>query len=175
VAARARVSYAFAWTVPTPENWHDLDWLQLRIRHGGKTILWLKFDEGTKTFSISKHANGKFGRAFAAGTDKQLKTSAATLYLADTTVVASGPTSPTVTLNLSLSFKGKAAGHDFIVEVAAKNDQGIQSGFEQAGTLSITREHESKRGELSAKPKAGASSGRLPGHSIKKHAEQILS
>src|SRR5262249_53110469 len=32
VAVHERVNYAFTWTVPAPRSWHDLDWLQVRIR-----------------------------------------------------------------------------------------------------------------------------------------------
>jgi hypothetical protein len=53
-------------------------------------------------------------------------------------VVAAGPTSPTVTLNLALSFKSRAAGRSYAVEVAAGDDQGLTAGFESAGTLTVT-------------------------------------
>ena len=34
VAVNERLNYAFTWTVPEPLNWHDLQFLQLRIRGG---------------------------------------------------------------------------------------------------------------------------------------------
>jgi len=57
--------------------------------------------------------------------------------LAQTSVVAAGPTSPTVTLNLALSFKPSAAGRTYIVEVAASDDDGDTDDFIQAGVLTI--------------------------------------
>jgi len=61
-----------------------------------------------------------------------LQTPQATLYLAETSVVGSGPTGPSVTLNLSLSFKPQTAGRTFTVEVAATDDLGNQDGFAPA-------------------------------------------
>jgi hypothetical protein len=69
-----------------------------------------------------------------------LQTPQSTLHLAESSVVASGPTSPTVTLNLALSFKPQAAGRTFVVEVAAtdKDNEGVLPDFfEQVGTLTV--------------------------------------
>src|SRR5207247_7527470 len=62
---------------------------------------------------------------------------AATVHLAETSVVGSGPKGPSVTLNLALSFKPQAAGRSYVVEVAATDDLGNQQGFAPAGSLTI--------------------------------------
>jgi hypothetical protein len=62
----------------------------------------------------------------------------AVLYLENTSVVAAGPTSPTVTLNLSLGLKPQTAGQIYPVEVAAADDFGNETGFLQAGMLSVS-------------------------------------
>jgi hypothetical protein len=129
--------YAFSWTVPEAFNWHHLRDLQLRIRDENDLVLWLRFNEADRTFSLLNELTGRFGPAAAAGNNRHLETPSAILNLAQTSVVASGPTSPTVTLNLGLSFKPSAAGRTFIVEVAASDDDGNTDDFIEAGVLTI--------------------------------------
>lgn len=128
--------YAFTWTVPDPENWHDLKMLQLRLRDGSDVILSVTFDEASNTFSIL-NAAGNAGPSAVPGSSQVLQTREAALYMAEAKAIASGPTSPTVTLLLPLSLKPQTAGRSFVVEVAATDDFGTQSGFVQAGTLDV--------------------------------------
>ena len=137
IPAHQPLTYTFTWTVPEPLNWHDLQFLQLRIREGADIILSVIFDEASETFSLVNDATGRPGRSVAPGSHQKLQTRDATLHMAETSVVASGPTAPTVTLNLALSFKPRTAG-TFVVEVAATDDQGNDSGFVEAGTLTVT-------------------------------------
>jgi photosystem II stability/assembly factor-like uncharacterized protein len=137
LAVHDLLNYAFTWTVPEPLNWHDLNSLQLRIRDDANTIFWVFFDEATKTFSLVNSATGQLERGFAAGSPNRLQTPQATLHLADTSVVGSGPTGPSVTLNLALSFKPSAAGRTFLVEVAATDDTGNADNFAAAGTVTV--------------------------------------
>jgi hypothetical protein len=141
VAVRERLNYAFSWTVPEGQNWHDLEFLQLRIRDDADTVISVLFDEASNTFSVFNEAAGKFEHGFAPGSPNRLQTPQATLYLAETSVVASGPTSPTVTLNFALSFKPQAAGRMFAVELGATDDDNegqLPAFFDQAGTLTVT-------------------------------------
>ncbi len=85
-----------------------------------------------------RQAANRFGPEAPAGSNNRLETPSATLYLAQTSVVAAGPTSPTVTLNLALSFKPSAAGRTYTVEVAASDDAGHEDAFKPAGTLTVT-------------------------------------
>jgi uncharacterized delta-60 repeat protein len=128
--------YAFTWTVPDPENWHDLTSLSLRIRDGSDVIFAATFDESTQTFSVL-NAAGISGPSAAPGSNQVLETPDAALDMADAKVIASGATSPTVTLLLPLSLKPRTAGRSFVVEVAASDDFGNQSGVVQAGTLDV--------------------------------------
>lgn len=138
VAVRGRLNYAFTWTVPAPLNWHDLQFLQLRIRDDNGIILSLLFDEASNTFVLLNRTTGQPERGSLPGRPNLLETPEATLHLAETSVVGSGPTGPSVTLNLSLSFKPSAAGRTFVVEVAASDDLGNHDDFAQAGTLTVT-------------------------------------
>jgi hypothetical protein len=146
VAHHERLNYALTWTVPAPQNWHDLQYLQFRIRDGDDTVLSLLFDEVSNTFSSFNEANGQFEGSFVPGSRDRLHTRHATLDLEDTSVEGSGPTGPSVTLNLSLSFEAWGHSRTFLVEVAASDDFGHRDDFAGAGTLTITREHGDEHG-----------------------------
>jgi uncharacterized delta-60 repeat protein len=137
VAVHQRLNYAFTWTVPEPLNWHELQSLQLRIRDGSDVVFSATFDEASGLFSLLNEATRRSGPGVAPGSRQRLETSDAILYMADTSVRASGPTSPTVTLHLSLGFKPSTAGRTFVVEVAATDDSRIESGFVTAGTVTV--------------------------------------
>jgi hypothetical protein len=137
VAALTPFTEAFTWTVPTPFNWHRLTNLELRIRDANNIILWIRFNEADRTFSLFNDAAHRFGPSFSAGANVKLQTSSAELDLGRTSVVAAGPTSPTVTLNLGLEFLPSAAGKIYSVEVAALDDSGNADGFIAAGLLTV--------------------------------------
>jgi len=111
--------------------------LDFRIRDGKDVILWVRFDEASNTFALSRDASGKFGKSGAPGSRERLETDDATLFLDDTSVVGTGPTGPGVTLNLSLAIKKQKAGPTFVVEVAAADDLGNRDEFVQVGTLAL--------------------------------------
>ncbi len=136
--ANDRLEYALTWTVPKPLNWHDLDWIQMRIRDGEDTLLWLKFNEADNTISLYDESKLQFGKGHSPGSARRLQTPGATLYLAESSVEGGGPTGPDVTLNLSLGIKPPAAGHIYSVEVAARDDLGNEDDFfVDAGTLTV--------------------------------------
>lgn len=143
VAVHERMNYAFNWTVPEPLNWHDLASLELRIRDETETILHVQFDEATSSFRVLNEASGRSGNAFSPGSPVRLQSRHATLHLDSTSVgpvnsvLGSGPTSPTVRINLGLSFKPSAAGRTFDVFLAAKDDLGNEDEFGFAGTLTV--------------------------------------
>jgi hypothetical protein len=132
-----RVTYRLVWTVPDG-GWRSLNTIELRIGDGG-SLLWVRFDEASGTLSVWNPAARTFGPSFAPGRPNVLKARGATVYLADSRVVASGPTSPEVTLVLALGFEPPAVGQDYPVEVRATNDDGAVQGFDRAATLTVTR------------------------------------
>jgi CSLREA domain-containing protein len=142
VQANDRVLYTFRWTVPpsTP-SWHDLATLDLRFRGLDETILQLRWDALTNTFSFYNEARQDFGPSFAPESANMLETDSARLYLADSTVRGSGPTNPTVTLTLSLGFKPSTRGETFLIEVAASDDLGHEDPFMPAGVLRVEDKH----------------------------------
>jgi hypothetical protein len=139
VSVHQNFTYTFKWTVPPPATWHTLTSLQLRLRNDDGVALQLRWDAATNTFSVFDLAAGKFGPAFAPGSNNVLETADATVFLKDTSVVGSGPTAPTVTLTLSLGFKPGAASNTFVAEVAASDAVGHVDAFAPVGTLSVSR------------------------------------
>ena len=137
VGVNDRLNYAVTWTVPDGRNWHDLKNVDLRIRHGNLIILWARFNEADNTFSVFHPLAGTFGRGVSPGSAELLETAQATLHMADTSVLGSGPTGPSVTLTFSLSFKLLAVGRDYVVELAAADDFGDQDDFVPAGRLRV--------------------------------------
>lgn len=137
------LAYAFTWTVPEPETWHDLHSLQLRVHDGNETVLWVIWNEAANTFSLFDEATGTVGPGFPAGSAARLETPDATLHLAGATVTAVnsalgiGPASPGVTLNLPLSFKPSAAGRTFHIAVAGTDDLGQDDPFVEVGTVTV--------------------------------------
>jgi len=130
-------TYAFTWTVPDPLNWHDLQALRLRILDGSDVVLSAYFDEATQTFALLDEKTGKLSQAYPAGSNQSLQTPYATLFMKNSGLQASGPTSPSVTLLLSLSCKPKLGGKWLAVEVAANDDQGNEGAFEYAGGITV--------------------------------------
>jgi hypothetical protein len=143
--AKESINYSFIWTVPEPLNWHDLDTVELRVMDGSDAILHLRFEEARNLISVFNEGTGQFGKGFAPGSNKRLKTRYATLDLGATTVgpvnsaLGFGPNSPTVRLDLALRFKPSAAGKTYRVEVAARDDLGNEDPFTLAGTLTVNR------------------------------------
>ena len=143
-AANETLGYTFTWVVPEPQAWRALRTLDLRIRDDHETILWVRWDEASNTFSLFNESTRRFGPAFEAGSNSHLATSAAKLILANTSVIPGGPTAPNVTLNLAISFKPRAAGRTYVVEVAATDDLSNQEDFKQAGTLTVDWKQQKK-------------------------------
>jgi hypothetical protein len=150
------VPLSIEWTVPAGKVWRDLESIDLRLRHGGGVDLWVRWDEATNAFTLveperkprnhprrgRKRDNGPstgvpVGEPAQPGSDTVLETKQARLHLDGTTVEGSGPTGQTVTLNLSVSFPIKSAGHAYVVEVAATSDSGDDDAFVGTGSIRI--------------------------------------
>jgi hypothetical protein len=132
-----RLGYEFTWTVPQGEVWRDLQTLDLRIGDEEDPLLWVRFTEADGSLALIDPATGEVDRSGSPDTHRRLQTRNATVHLAESQVVGSGPTGDSVTLELSLSFKPKAAGRTYPVEVRAVDDDGNEHDFEPAGTLTV--------------------------------------
>lgn len=128
-------TYRVKWTVPRPNNWHDLRTIDLRACRSS-SVLRLRWTELTNTLSLLNRrgrvvATGRIGAA------RQLRSRTAIVSLAGSSTKASGPTSRSMTLGLALRFRGAAKGRDCAVELAARDDLGNRDGFKPAGRLRV--------------------------------------
>jgi hypothetical protein len=136
------VPLLFAWIVPSPGTWRDIDSLEVRLRNGGEIVLWLQWEETTNTLAlIDPDTEEIHGVKRHAGSGGNLNTKFARVDLANSAVEDSGPGGESVALLLSLSFKPSAAGHMYEVEVAGTDDQGQVLGFGTIGTIDVHHKH----------------------------------
>jgi PKD repeat protein len=140
--AGERKTLAVTWIHPV--SWRQLQTIDVRIVDDEDIALWVRFrhDQATDavTFSLFNPASGKFGHPVAPGKPLRLETRDATLYVGESSVF--GPPGPSVTLNLRLSLKPRAAGQAYRVEAFATDDEGHEQGFDQVGTLIVRKDRE---------------------------------
>ena len=132
-----RINYAVQWTHPT--RWRLLNTIDVRLSDEQGEVLTVRFDQPNNTFSLFDPANEKFLHPDAPGSRTHFETSAAVMYLENSEVIGSGPTGPSVLLNLNLSFKPSAAGRTLQVEAFATDVFGTRQGFDPVGTITILR------------------------------------
>jgi hypothetical protein len=123
--------------------------IQLRLRGPRGAVVLIDWNEANNTFSLLDQDTGTLGAAKALGSDGVLSNSFVDVLLKTSSVKASGPTSPTVTVTFSLRFKELTA-HHFRIEAAASNDAGGTSPFEQGGILSLTKKKHARKGDRDA-------------------------
>jgi len=130
------VTYGVQWTVPDPQNWHSLNIMGIRIMDDTDVVLQLRWDEATNTFQ-QLSPSGRVLKSGLPGSNRRFFTTEATLSLAGTSVVGSGPSGPSVTLNLDLQFRPEAAGRTLRIEASARDDSGNVQGWNPAGVITV--------------------------------------
>ena len=168
VQVEEQLAYSVHWTVPDNLVWRNLKSIDLRLRGGHGTALWVRWDESSNRFSLCQ-APASAGKGRGADDDSDdddddqpvpaqrvkaqavcapgelpgssavLSTALARLHLADSTVTGSGPTGQAVTLKLVVSLLGKSAGHTYKLELAAADDFGNEDSFVRASKLSVVK------------------------------------
>jgi hypothetical protein len=136
VGVRERLTYQITWTVPPPLNWHDLASVELRLTDAEGIALWVQFNGTDETLALLNSEGRRVGPAFSPGRRGSLESSNAKVHLHDSSVQGSGPTGRSVTLTLDVSFKHRAAGRSYLVEVLATDRAGHEQ-IEVAGTLTV--------------------------------------
>ena len=145
------IDYAVTWIVPDGHVWRDLKTLDFRLRQGNNIALWIRWDELSNTFSVCdrsiKKSKGRRGGGLPGsdiicgagelpGSGFVLEGALGQLHLAETTVIGSGPTGQSVTLNLAIELGPNATGH-YAVELAATDDFGAEDDFVHASDVLI--------------------------------------
>jgi hypothetical protein len=134
VQAGRTITFTLDWT--HPRNWHDLDQLHLRGRNAaGDLAFWARFDEATSSFLLYDPADGSF--AGKTENAQMIENSLATLDLAQSQAIGSGPEGRSVRLVFALQLKLPVAGATYQLELLASDDNGNSQGFDQAGTLAV--------------------------------------
>jgi hypothetical protein len=146
------VAYDLVWTVPEGRTWHDLKSIDFRIGEYGNPVLWVKWDESSDTFSLCEKAGNVAGNAerdhdgsppqicgpgVAPGSAAPLVTASAQLILAETTVVGSGPSGPSVALHLVVTFGPEIKAHSYPVEISVQDDFGNTQAFFRATDVTV--------------------------------------
>jgi hypothetical protein len=137
VAPNQDEKLSLTWTVPSG-SWHLLTDIRLRLVSDDGTILAIKWTEAAKTFALWYHASGAYGPAISVGSNHVLSNSYMSVKLSGSSITASGPTSPTVTLTFDLRFKQKLTGHTLTLLAAGDDDFGLRGGFSAGGIWKVS-------------------------------------
>lgn len=128
-------SYEVRWTVPRPNNWHDLRTIDLRTCRRG-AVAWIRWTELTNTLSLLS-SRGRVIATGAVGASRVLRSPTVLLSLADSSTTGNGATGRKVTLDLGLRFRPRTRGRVCGVQLAARDDLGNRDPFERAGRLRV--------------------------------------
>jgi hypothetical protein len=131
-----KVAFDIRWT-HTDGKWVLLKDATIRFaKSDGKDAIQILFDELTRTFShVDK---GTVGPGAAGGSPLVFETHDAILYLQESSAVGTGPTGPSLTLHLVLSFKPSARG-PLDVQLKLTDDQGYVQGFDSLGQVTVVK------------------------------------
>ena len=135
VDAGDAVHFGIDWTVPAPNNWHDLSSIEMQICKK-EPLLWIRWDELTNSLTLldSLGVPAATGVIGASGT---LENEMVSVSLAGSSTVGSGPTGPSVLLNLLVEFKPAGNGRSCDVALAGSDDLGHVDDFKHAGKIGI--------------------------------------
>jgi hypothetical protein len=137
VRTRQLFGYEVRWTVPRPNNWHDLRTIDLRVCSKGP-LVWIRWRELTNTLSLL-NARGRVIARGPAGVTRVLRSSTVLLFLRVSSPTGNGETGRRVRLHLGLRFRGRMRGRKCGVQLAASDDLGNRDPFERAGRITIRR------------------------------------
>ena len=111
--------------------------MELRLRAGSATLALIKFNEADNTVSLFNPVSGKYGPAKEIGSSAVLSNQYVNIFLKTSSVTATGPDSPTVTLTFDIEFKKSLAGRHIIIEAAGTDDLGHVQDFAIGGSLDV--------------------------------------
>jgi hypothetical protein len=129
-----KVAFDIEW-IDTDGKWTLLKEALIRFASDNDDAIQIRFEEGSRTFSILQPNQKDFGPSYAAGANVELANSSATFFLQDTQVRGTGPEGPSVVLHLVLSFKPKVRGDELKVLLSLTDDTGYVQGFDLLGQV----------------------------------------
>jgi hypothetical protein len=129
-----RVNLSLTWVHPV--QWRKLDSLDLLITDDEGEALAVRWQEPDDTFSLFNPAADRFVRTAQARSSARFETSAATLFLDQSSSQGSGPTGHSVTVNYSVVVQAQSGGPRFRVE-AFRYGLRESAGFEGSRTIAV--------------------------------------
>jgi hypothetical protein len=131
-----KVALDITWT-HTDGRWVLLKDATIRFaKSNGKDAIQILFDELTRTFSLVD--KNTIGPGAAGGSPLVYETPDARFHLQESSALGTGPTGPSVTLHLVLSFKPPARG-TLDVQLKLTDDQGYVQGFDSLGQVTVVK------------------------------------
>jgi hypothetical protein len=142
-SSRIEETQRFVTTCSHPDGWHNLSTIDFRIGKGkgngsGEPIaLWAQYDEKRGVMRFYDPDTGRWSEG-KPGSATVLSSRYAELRLADSSVVGSGPTGPSVRLTWAVVFKDPAVRTNYGQYLQIIDDQGHTAGLNRVGRWSIT-------------------------------------
>jgi photosystem II stability/assembly factor-like uncharacterized protein len=139
------ITFSLNWTVPAPEVWRDLKYLDIRLADDAGIGLWARFIPGNPSALALLDSNGNIVSEGVPGGAGNLDSPTATLDLAHSSFEASGPTSPTVTVNFAVALKPSAApgpgARVYHTQILITNVSGESSAPDDVGHWAVRPNH----------------------------------
>jgi hypothetical protein len=129
------------WTVPGAANWRSLDTIDIRLIDDAGEILQVRWNQAANSFVLFNPDSVHYEQPVVPGNGQRFERPEVAMLLSDTSVVGSGPTGPSVVLNLGLRFKPGAGGRTFRVEARASDKSGTAQGWAAAGSITVLPKH----------------------------------
>jgi hypothetical protein len=122
------------WVVPT--TWHDLEYLDIRIRSGNRSTI-VRWLQGTDTYTLIDGNSGQQLGSGQPGESRELVSDILEIDLKGTYSENSGATGQAVGVNVEFGLKDELAGREVLVDVGAKLDAGTPEAYEKAAVLNV--------------------------------------
>jgi hypothetical protein len=133
----------FTTTCSDPDGWHDIATIDFKIAksdgngNGVPIALWVQFNENTNLIRFYDPDTQTWSQG-EPGSNVVLSSRFAELHLADTIVLGSGPTGPSVQIMWSVVFKDAAIMNNYKQYLKITDDAGLTTGFDKVGSWSVS-------------------------------------
>jgi TolB protein len=143
-SSQAGQTQAFTTTCSDPDGWHDISTIDFKLArsdgngNGVPIALWVQFDEGSNLVRFYDPDLQTWSEGVP-GANVVLSSRFADLYLAQTSVLGSGPTGISVQITWAVVFKDAAVMNNYKQFLKITDDAGLSTGFDKVGSWNITR------------------------------------
>lgn len=127
-------NFRLIWVVTS--GWQDLEYIDLRVRLGNRTVI-IRWFETTDTYALIDPVSGLALATGRGGDARPLVGDFLELDLKGTSSANSGPTGQAAGINLELDLKGVADGQVLQIDAGAKLDGSAPTPYELAAILYV--------------------------------------